>query len=187
MGSYVSKDNMTSIMQGIASKFNEYDGAYVYKGSVTFANLPASPTAAMTGYVYNLSEEFTTDSRFIEGSGKKYAAGTDVVVANIGTAQSPNMKFDVHASFVDVDGINGRIDDAVNSFADEFDADHTGGYAIGDVVIHEDALYIFTSAHTEGDPWDATEVTATTIEALINSAEPDSLSEQEVADLIALL
>lgn len=80
---FVDNSNMTSLMQGIANKINSL-GGYVFRGSVTFANLPSTLTTSMTGYVYNVSDDFTTDSRFIEGSGKKYPAGTNVAVANVG-------------------------------------------------------------------------------------------------------
>lgn len=34
----------------------------------------------MDGWVYNISDSFTTDSRFVEGSGINYPAGTNVVI-----------------------------------------------------------------------------------------------------------
>ena len=79
MANYVSYENMLSIMSAISTKFSALGGAFIFKGTSTFANLPsaASMTSAMTGYVYNVTEEFTTDSRFIEGAGKKFPAGTD--------------------------------------------------------------------------------------------------------------
>ena len=43
---------------------------------------------------------------------------------------------------------------------DLFDPDHEGGYSVGDVVLYsgDGRLHRFTSDHTEGDPWDASEV-----------------------------
>lgn len=57
----------------------------VYKpmGSRAFANLPAL-SAASVGDVYNVSDDFTTTSDFIEGAGKSFAAGTNVVVVDNG-------------------------------------------------------------------------------------------------------
>ena len=80
---FVSNDNVTVLMQGIADKFQTLSGAYRFRGSVTFANLPASLTRSMTGYVYNITNNFTTDARFIEGAGHKYNAGTNVAVADL--------------------------------------------------------------------------------------------------------
>ena len=53
----------------------------VYKpaGSVAFTNLP-TPASTNLGYVYNVNNSFTTDGRFIEGAGKNYPAGTNVVI-----------------------------------------------------------------------------------------------------------
>ena len=44
----------------------------------------------------------------------------------------------------------------------------SASYVIGDVVIYENNLYKFTSAHSAG-AWNANDVTATTVEELINS------------------
>ena len=53
--------------------------------------------AANEGKVYNMSDSGTTDSNFMEGSGKPYTAGTDIAVINTGTASSPVYKFNVLA------------------------------------------------------------------------------------------
>lgn len=82
MSNYPSYENMTTLMQGISDRFNSMGGAYIFRGSVTFANLPSTPTRQMAGFTYNVSEDFTTDARFIEGAGKKYPAGTNVSVAD---------------------------------------------------------------------------------------------------------
>lgn len=74
--------------------------ADVYKpqGSVTFANLPATPNESNYGYVWNITNDFTTDSRFIEGAGKKYSAGTNVGVIN----QDGQYYYDILGNFVDL-------------------------------------------------------------------------------------
>lgn len=78
--------------------------ATVYKpaGSVTFANLP-SPSKSTLGYVYDVSDAFTTTSDFNEGSGKKYPAGTNVAIVDIGTDENPIYKYDVLSGFIDMD------------------------------------------------------------------------------------
>lgn len=55
-------------------------GVYTPVGSVTYAQLPETPTESERGYVYNISDSFTTDDRFVEGAGRQYAAGTNVAV-----------------------------------------------------------------------------------------------------------
>lgn len=46
------------------------------KGSITFANLPTS--GMEYGWMYNVTDDFTTDSRFVEGSGIRYNGGAEV-------------------------------------------------------------------------------------------------------------
>ena len=85
----------------------EIDGmiSSVYKpaGSVAFASLPALSDNVL-GNVYNVTDAFTTTTDFVEGAGKSYPAGTNVVVVNTGTTASPTYKFDVLAGFVDLSG-----------------------------------------------------------------------------------
>ena len=76
----------------------------VYKpaGSVAFASLP-TPGADNLGNVYNVTDEFTTDERFVEGAGQEYPAGTNVAVVE--TSNGPaTYKFDVMSGFVDLSG-----------------------------------------------------------------------------------
>ena len=76
---------------------------YKPSGSVTFANLPTLG-ADVLGNVYNVTNSFTTDNRFIEGSGKVYPANTNVVVVNTGTTSSPTYMFDALSGLVDLSG-----------------------------------------------------------------------------------
>lgn len=185
MANFVSYANATDLMTEIGNKIKALNGAYIFRGSVAFANLPSNLTASMVGYVYNVTDDFTTTADFIEGAGKKYPAGTNVAIANVGTSLSPDMKFDANGSFYDVDEIEDRIDDTQAMLAPEFDA--TSAYAIGDIVTYQDGIYKFKAAHTANDPWDATEVDAVTIASLVSSAEPDSLTQAQINALIALL
>lgn len=57
---------------------SQISGAYKAQGSVAFANLPAL-SANIDGYVYNVTDAFTTTADFIEGAGHSYPAGTNVV------------------------------------------------------------------------------------------------------------
>lgn len=71
----------------------------VYKpaGTIAFAALPEL-TEANLGNVYNISDKFTTDERFVEGAGGKHPAGTNVAVVQVGE----DFKFDVLAGAVDL-------------------------------------------------------------------------------------
>lgn len=55
-------------------------GGLVFKGSVAFASIPT--TGMSDGDMYNITNDFTTDSRFIEGSGKFCPAGTNIAWVN---------------------------------------------------------------------------------------------------------
>lgn len=74
----------------------------VYKpgGNKTFEELP-EPAEGVRGYVYNVTNEFTTDERFVEGAGKKYPLGTNVLVIE----ESPSVyKYDTLSGFIDLSG-----------------------------------------------------------------------------------
>lgn len=79
----------------------EVDGKLtsVYKpqGSIAFASLPA-PSADNLGFVYNVSNAFTTTTSFLEGSGKAYPAGSNVVVVQNGDSYA----YDIQGGFYDL-------------------------------------------------------------------------------------
>ena len=56
-------------------------GGITPKGSCAFASLP-TPAEAKLGWMYNVSDAFTTTADWVEGAGKKYPAGTNVYVCN---------------------------------------------------------------------------------------------------------
>jgi len=94
--------------------------ASVYKpaGSVAFASRP-TPGASYKGNVYNITDEFTTDSTFVEGAGNKYPAGTNIVCIN---TTGSTYKWDVLAGFVDLSSYQ-KSDTAVT---------HTASTKVGD-------------------------------------------------------
>lgn len=95
--------------------------AIVPKGTVAYASLP-TPAVANLGYMYNVSDEFTTDARFVEGVGKKYAAGTNVYVVAVTTDSSTEYKFDVFIGFVDLSGYQTKADMPGAATNDDIDA-----------------------------------------------------------------
>lgn len=72
---------------------------YKPAGSTTYVGLPA-PAASEEGKVYNVSDAFTTDEDFVEGTGKSYPAGTNVVCIDFDDAGT--YKWDVLSGFVDL-------------------------------------------------------------------------------------
>lgn len=181
---FVSYANATELMTAIASKFATLAGAYIFKGSIDFDDLPETVTESMVGYVYNIDEEFTTDARFVEGAGKVYPAGTNVSIANVSSDPSdPELLFDVIGNFVDVAAIYAAIQDVSDMIAAEFDA--TAPYTTGDLVVYEGALYKFTADHAAG-AWSSADVAATTVDDLIDAvnARIDG-AVANIADIIA--
>ena len=85
----------TEVEEAIDAKIGS---TYKPKGSVAFANLP-SATQANEGNVYNITDEFTTTADFVEGAGKKYPAGTNVVIIN---TTGSTYKYDILSGFVDL-------------------------------------------------------------------------------------
>ena len=51
-------------------------GGFIPIGTITFVELESAEK--VIGYVYNISDDFTTDDSFREGAGKSYTAGTNV-------------------------------------------------------------------------------------------------------------
>ena len=99
MTNFVSYANALELMRAIGNKFAALGGAYIAKGNCAFASLPATPTEAQAGYVYNITDDFTTDSRFVEGAGKEEPAGSNVVIVDNSTyaAATPAGSEDPHA------------------------------------------------------------------------------------------
>ena len=118
----VSSQNADAIANNIYSKSQTYSktevdnkvsaaltSAIVPKGTVTYANLP-TPAKANLGYMYNVSDAFTTDARFVDGASKKYNAGANVYVVAVTTGGSTEYKFDVFMGFVDLSGYQTKAD-----------------------------------------------------------------------------
>lgn len=94
---------------------------YRAAGSIAFEALPTL-AASEEGKVYNISNEFTTTENFVEGAGKEYPVGTNVVCIDVGTDE---YKWDVLAGFIDTstfvtdtdltDELNTKVDKVAGS------------------------------------------------------------------------
>ncbi len=104
----------TELQAEINSKIST---AYKVKGSSAFASLPAL-SATEEGNVYNLTDEFTTTDDFVEGKGKKYPVGTNVVCVEVSEGV---FKWDALPGFIDTDSfvLNSDIETVTE---DEIDA-----------------------------------------------------------------
>jgi hypothetical protein len=77
--------------------------ASVYKpgGSCAFSALPAL-SADNEGYIYNVTDDFTTTADFLEGAGKTFKAGADVGIVAVKSGETVAYKYNVFANFVDL-------------------------------------------------------------------------------------
>ena len=109
-------------------------GGLHYKGSCLFANIPT--TGMLDGDMWNIEDDFTTDSRFREGAGKSVAAGSNIAwISSIS-------KWDVLA-MVKVGSLNDLADVHIVSPTDGqgmvYDA-NSGEWVNGDVAVNDMTL-----------------------------------------------
>ena len=114
--------NKTETESKIDEKINvAISTTYRAAGSIAFEALPTL-AASEEGKVYNISNEFTTTENFVEGAGKEYPVGTNVVCIDVGTDE---YKWDVLAGFIDTstfvtdtdltDELNTKVDKVAGS------------------------------------------------------------------------
>lgn len=89
----------TATAEDTYAKKTDIASAYIAKGSVDdLAGLAELNIEGNVGYVYNVKAAFSTDETFVEGSGKSYPAGTNVVVVE----DQGEYKFDALAGITDL-------------------------------------------------------------------------------------
>ena len=92
---YATTSNVNTLISQAVST------VYTPKGSLAdISTLIELATSGKVGDVYNISSEFTTTNVFIEGIGKKYPAGTNIVLVEV----EGEKKWDVLAGSVDLSG-----------------------------------------------------------------------------------
>ena len=100
---YVNNEKLTSQLQSqkteLQQEINEQiSTVYKPQGSASFESLTRPPTKDMLGYVYNMTEQFTTDTNFLEGASHSYPAGTNIVVVS----DLDTYKYDVLSGTLDL-------------------------------------------------------------------------------------
>lgn len=92
---YATTSNVNTLINQAVSS------VYKAKGSVaSLEELNGKVDTGSAGDVYNFSNEFTTDAGFVEGPGKTYPVGTNVVLVEVGGLK----KWDVLAGSIDTSG-----------------------------------------------------------------------------------
>ena len=128
----------------LLGKIQAIPSAIIPKGTRTFSQLDPSTdlAAGCLGYMWNISDAFTTTSDFVEGSGKPVAAGSNVYVVNAGSAQSPSYKYDVFAGPIDLSGYALKsemsITDGTGTDADKTTIQLKSGLSKAVLIAHQD-------------------------------------------------
>lgn len=115
----------------------------VYKAKGSIADISALPTPdkAHEGFVYNIESEFTTTDQFVEGAGKTFPAGTNVVCIN---TTGTTYKWDVLAGMVDLSDyatkteLSGKLDKvtSTSTYNRLYGIETTGNQALFNVAAY---------------------------------------------------
>jgi len=102
----LSAETVEAALAELLGKINALPSAIIPKGSKAFASLAPSTdlAAANLGFMWNISDAFTTTADFAEGAGHSIPAGANVYVANVGTAETPSYKYDIFQGMYDLSG-----------------------------------------------------------------------------------
>ena len=99
----ITAETVEGALGELASAISSLPSAIVPKGTKTFAQLVPSTdlAAANVGFMWNISDAFTTTADFVEGAGKSIPAGANVYVANPSTGV---YKYDIFQGMYDLSG-----------------------------------------------------------------------------------
>lgn len=114
-----------------------------------------------------ISDGSTTNPITINGQSLTAVAGDTVFYNGTSYAWDGNAwqeVMNIAEIITAVEALGGKVHDILGDIAPEFNAAST--YAVDDIVLYEDDLYIFTNAHTGA--WDSSDVTVTSIAQLVD-------------------
>ena len=102
----LSAETVEAALAELLGKIQAIPSAIIPKGTRTFSQLAPSTdlAAGNLGFMWNISDAFTTTSDFAEGSGHSIPAGANVYVANTGTVAEPVYKYDIFQGMYDLSG-----------------------------------------------------------------------------------
>lgn len=78
---YYSTEEIDSMIKDVVNKI--VTSKHVVVESCTFADLP-EPTEDTCGIIYNVTDGFVTDDKFVDGPGRIYPSGTNVIIMKSG-------------------------------------------------------------------------------------------------------
>ena len=99
----ITAETVVGALEELASSISSLPSAIVPKGTKAFAGLTPSTdlAAANVGFMWNISDAFTTTADFVEGQGVSIPAGANVYVANPSTGV---YKYDIFQGMYDLSG-----------------------------------------------------------------------------------
>lgn len=140
----LSAGTVEAALAELLGKINALPSAIVPKGSKAFAGLtPATDLAAANvGFMWNITDAFTTTADFAEGAGHSIPAGANVYVANVGTAETPSYKYDIFQGMYDLSGYALKsemsITDGTGTDADKTTIQLKSGLSKQVLIAHQD-------------------------------------------------
>lgn len=140
----LSAETVEAALAELLGKIQAIPSAIIPKGTRTFSQLDPSTdlVAGSLGFMWNISDAFTTTSDFVEGSGKPVAAGSNVYVVNNGTAAEPSYKYDIFAGPIDLSGYALKsemsITDGTGTDADKTTIQLKSGLSKAVLIAHQD-------------------------------------------------
>jgi hypothetical protein len=140
----ITATSVVGALEELASSIAGLPSAIVPKGTKTFSQLaPATDLAAANvGFMWNISDAFTTTADFAEGAGHSIPAGANVYVANVGTAAEPSYKYDIFQGMYDLSGYALKsemsITDGTGADADKTTIQLKSGLSKQVLIAHQD-------------------------------------------------
>lgn len=139
----LNAETVEAALAELLGKIQAIPSAIIPKGTRTFSQLAPSTdlAAGSLGFMWNISDAFTTTADFAEGAGKSVAAGSNVYVANVGTAAEPSYKYDIFAGPIDLSGYALKSEmtvEAVSGDSSKKDITLKSGLTQRVVVEHQD-------------------------------------------------
>lgn len=140
----LSAETVEAALAELLGKIQALPSSIVPKGTKAFAGLtPATDLAAANlGFMWNISDAFTTTADFAEGAGHEIPAGANVYVANVGTAETPSYKYDIFQGMYDLSGYALKsemsITDGTGADADKTTIQLKSGLSKQVLIAHQD-------------------------------------------------
>lgn len=109
------------------------------------------------GWVYNITNGFTTDNNFVEGAGNKLLAGINIVAINIGTEETPNIKWDLLATSLNLDAYQTKLlSSAIRVFDKEVTYANVDSLPTSPSNVSNQDIAVLTDSNVKGDVYRAT-------------------------------